>query len=292
MSPQSQKPFGANCFAFHRGDLGPGSNLAQFGWRCGGRPPGLPRRCRGRPGGLPPQRHPSLNQARLGPGSNLAQFGWRCGGRPPGLPRRCRGRPGGLPPQRHPSLNQAGRCHLAAPWGWQLSARLPFPETIPLVPDLATPRSRIAPDAGTAAWFAVRSRSLKKHLFREESSPSAVIPAEVGSTHPESSEPRSKPCSASPRYLLAAGLVVLGTFAAGTSTRACDSPEVRCCIYKYVTTYACVIVCETRQESYTRAIALYDDCGRCCQVTVTCYRTVKVAVKKVVPVTRKVLVCD
>ena len=42
----------------------PGSNLAQFGWRCGGRPPGLPRRCRGRPGGLPPQRHPSLNQAR------------------------------------------------------------------------------------------------------------------------------------------------------------------------------------------------------------------------------------
>ena len=36
------------------------------GWRCGGRPPGLPLQRRGRPGGLPPQRHP--NWARFEPG--------------------------------------------------------------------------------------------------------------------------------------------------------------------------------------------------------------------------------
>lgn len=59
-------------------------------------------------------------------------------------------------------------------------------------------------------------------------------------------------------------------FSAGGSAYATDCPVG----YRYETT-----VCyETRRVSYTVCETRYDECGRCYQVTVTRYRTVRVAV--------------
>src|SRR5262245_14278319 len=93
------------------------------------------------------------------------------------------------------------------------------------------------------------------------------------------------------RHLLTVGVMVLGMVTRVSGARACDTP-VRCCTCKYVTTYVCVTVYETRQEAYTKVVTLYDECGRAYQVSRTCYREVRVPVKKVVPVTKKVLVCE
>ena len=67
LDPQTQ-PWNQVVHAFLLRDLVAMLAWFKLGWRCGGRPPGLPLQRRGRPGGLPPQRHrtgPDLNQAAM-----------------------------------------------------------------------------------------------------------------------------------------------------------------------------------------------------------------------------------
>lgn len=78
------------------------------------------------------------------------------------------------------------------------------------------------------------------------------------------------------------GVVGLGDVPAG----ACDTPPH--CEYRLVTCYETVVTYETKCVPYTKAITLYDKCGKPYEVTKTFYREVQVPVKKIVAVTRKV----
>jgi hypothetical protein len=81
---------------------------------------------------------------------------------------------------------------------------------------------------------------------------------------------------------LLAGAVLFPTAAA----KAGDVVIVR--NYKVVTVYEWVISYETRSEPYTKVITLVDHCGNAYTVTKTCYHDVRVAVKKLVAVTKLV----
>jgi hypothetical protein len=83
-------------------------------------------------------------------------------------------------------------------------------------------------------------------------------------------------------------LVLVGLGISGAPARASDCAP--CCEYKWIVTYECVITYETRTVPYTKTVTCYDECGRPYPVSKTCYREVQVAVKKVVPVKKKVLV--
>ncbi len=78
------------------------------------------------------------------------------------------------------------------------------------------------------------------------------------------------------RSLIVAAAVTLGLGGAGGLAQACDCPPG----YRVET----VVTYECRQVPYTVCETRYDDCGRAYQVSVTRYRTVRVAV------TRQVLV--
>lgn len=62
--------------------------------------------------------------------------------------------------------------------------------------------------------------------------------------------------------------------------------------YKQVTCYEKVVCYETRTVAYKKHVTRYDECGKPYTVCVTCYKSVKVPVEKVIAVTRRVLVCD
>ncbi len=64
------------------------------------------------------------------------------------------------------------------------------------------------------------------------------------------------------------------------------------CTSKTVTYYKCVVVTEVRTEAYTKYVTRDDHCGCPYQAQVTCYRTLRVPVKKYVACTRLVKVCD
>lgn len=89
------------------------------------------------------------------------------------------------------------------------------------------------------------------------------------------------------RTILAAVVALTLANLGGTAARACDT-----CTYKKVVCHETVVTYEPRTEAYTRQVTRYDPCGQPYTVTQVCYREVKVAVKKVVPVVKWVKVCD
>jgi len=86
-------------------------------------------------------------------------------------------------------------------------------------------------------------------------------------------------------YTLAAAVVV--TVGLAGAVRACE-PN---CVMKKVTQIEWVTTWETRREPYQKNFTLYDDCGRPYTVERTCYRDVKVPVRKPVPVEKWIKVC-
>jgi hypothetical protein len=63
------------------------------------------------------------------------------------------------------------------------------------------------------------------------------------------------------------------------------------CKYKKITCYVVKVKYEEREEAYTKCITRYDECGKPYVVKKTCYRTIEVPVKYVVPVVKYVKVC-
>lgn len=79
---------------------------------------------------------------------------------------------------------------------------------------------------------------------------------------------------------------------AGTSTATAGDCHKTTYYYKTVTCYEKVVCWEVKKEPYTKCVTIYDQCGKPVTVKVTCWREVKVPVEKIVPVTKKVLVCN
>ena len=79
--------------------------------------------------------------------------------------------------------------------------------------------------------------------------------------------------------------VVAGCGAAGTAS-ACEP------VYQKVVCFQTVICYETKKVPYLRALTAYDHCGKPYPTYEVCYKEVKVAVTRKVPVVKYVLVCE